>query len=40
VFFLYQLSAFDDETAGFATFVAIMENKIPSPVAEVASQKI
>jgi hypothetical protein len=39
VFFLYQLPAFD-ETAGFATFVAIMENKIPSPVPEVASQKI
>jgi hypothetical protein len=28
VFFLYQLSAFGDETAGFATFVAIMENKL------------
>jgi hypothetical protein len=38
VFFLYQLPAFDE--MGFATFVAIMENKIPSPVAEVASQKI
>jgi hypothetical protein len=40
VFFLYQLPAFGDEIAGFATLVVIMENKIPSPVAELASQKI